>query len=130
MADSFSTTVVLGGAVVSRALQPSSTDRPAVAPASESDGAAGNFSPRSGERLPPDDKAMMRDLADAVARLNEILGAAERSVRFRIDESSGKTLIYVVNASTGEIVRQIPAEQVLVLARRFGAPGALIDAQV
>lgn|SRR5690606_37936610 len=90
----------------------------------------GNSSPEGGEVLPLSDAAAKQAAALAVEHLNELLRAAERRVRFQIDEESGKTLIFVVDAATGEIVRQIPPNQLLTLARRVGVPGAILDAQV
>ena len=103
------------------------SDPPADPPV---DDPRGNSSPEGGEVLPLSDEATTQSAALAVERLNELLTTAERRVRFRIDEESGKTLIFVVDAATGEIVRQIPADQLLTLARRVGVPGAILDAQV
>jgi flagellar protein FlaG len=46
-----------------------------------------------------------------------------------VDEVSGRTVITVINASTAEIVRQIPSEEVLALARNSDGFSALIDAE-
>jgi flagellar protein FlaG len=49
-------------------------------------------------------------------------------LHFRVDEQSGRTVITVVNTATAEIVRQIPAEEVLAVVRAFAAAGGLFDA--
>jgi flagellar protein FlaG len=49
---------------------------------------------------------------------------------FRVDESSGRTVITVLDATTREIVRQIPSEEVLALARAIETSGALLDTRV
>jgi|SRR5690554_5808660 len=90
----------------------------------------GKSAPGGGEALPLSDPAAKHNAALVVERLNELLSAAERRVRFRIDEESGKTLIFVVDAATGEIVRQIPPNQLLTIARRVGVPGAILEARV
>lgn len=90
----------------------------------------GKFAPEGGEHLPLSDPAAKQNAALVVERLNELLRSAERRVRFRIDDESGKTLIFVVDASTGEIVRQIPPSQLLTIAHRVGVPGAILEARV
>ena len=43
--------------------------------------------------------------------------AASNSLSFSIDQSTGKTLVKVTDAQTGDVIRQIPSEEVLDLAR-------------
>jgi flagellar protein FlaG len=54
----------------------------------------------------------------------------ERSLIFRVDEASGRTVITVLDATTQEVVRQIPSEEVLVLARALEVSGALLDTRI
>lgn len=102
--------------------------RAAEPPPAVSGDSSGNAVPHDGERLPPVAPVSKQSLSAAVDHLNDILRAADRRVRFRIDDASGKTLIFVVDAATGDIVRQIPAEHVVTLGERFGRPGAIVDA--
>jgi uncharacterized FlaG/YvyC family protein len=45
-----------------------------------------------------------------------------------VDEDTHITVVTVRQASTGEIIRQIPNEEVLQLARNLGSgPNALLD---
>ena len=41
----------------------------------------------------------------------------------RIDQDSGRTIVTVKDKSTGEVVRQIPSEEVLRLAHNLGGKG-------
>jgi flagellar protein FlaG len=70
------------------------------------------------------------DVRRAVARLNELMTSAQRSLRFQVDEGSGRTIITVINEKTKEIVRQIPPEEVLAVSRTLEELGSLIDARV
>jgi flagellar protein FlaG len=54
----------------------------------------------------------------------------ERSLSFRVDEASGRTVITVLDATTQEVVRQIPSEEVLALARALEVSGALLDIRI
>jgi flagellar protein FlaG len=53
----------------------------------------------------------------AVASLNEYAQSVERDLKFQLDDQSGKTIITVYDGSTEEVVRQIPDDVVLRLAR-------------
>ena len=68
----------------------------------------------------------------AVARLNEFVQETERRLDFQIDEDSGRSVIRVYDKGTNELVRQIPSEQALELARRLGndEPSFLFNAEV
>jgi flagellar protein FlaG len=69
-------------------------------------------------------------MAEAAARLRELARESGRALQFRVDDYTGRTVITVTNESTGEVVRQIPAEEVLALARTFGGFGGLVDSEV
>lgn len=58
-------------------------------------------------------------LQEAVSSLNEHLQQIQRNLLFSVDESSGKTIVKVVNASTDEVIRQIPTEEVLRISHNI-----------
>lgn len=89
---------------------------------------AGKASSASGESLPPP-KLESIDVEKAIERLNELSDRARRDLHFRVDHDSGRTVITVTNARTAEIVRQIPAEELLAIARMFADLGRLIDTE-
>ena len=81
----------------------------------------------SGESRPPERPAPAAvDIARAVERLSEFVESSQRSLRFRVDDLSGKTVITVVNSANGEVIRQIPAEEVLALARNLSQTGGAV----
>jgi len=57
-----------------------------------------------------------QDLRAAIGKLNEMMQANARSVSFAMDEKLGRPIVYIKNATTGEIVRQIPNEVIVQLA--------------
>ena len=70
-------------------------------------------------------------LENSVQRLNELVSSVQRDLQFSIDQQSGKTVITVLNSSTEEIIRQIPSEEVLTLARNIESlKGVLFSAEV
>jgi flagellar protein FlaG len=105
------------------------TARPAV-PAGI--GATGNNVSVSGQDLPAKPPAEMpvEDIEGTVRRLNELMAERERNLSFRVDEASGRTVITVLEATTREVVRQIPSEEVLALRRALETSGALLDTRI
>jgi flagellar protein FlaG len=71
-------------------------------------------------------------LADAVARLNDYIQTVQRDLQFTLDDSSGKSIISVVDRHSAEVIRQIPAEVTLTLAQKLNndEPLYLFSAQV
>ena len=57
---------------------------------------------------------------EIVEDLNEFAQQIERQLQFSVDDDSGKTVIKVIDAATEELVRQIPAEEILALRERLG----------
>jgi flagellar protein FlaG len=56
-------------------------------------------------------------IADAAEAINRTLAEQKRELRFAVDEASGRTLVYVMHAQTGEVVRQIPSEVMIAIAK-------------
>ena len=68
-------------------------------------------------------------LQDAMTGLSELIQRQRRSLQFSVDAISGRTVIRVLDAETKELIRQIPAEEVINLSRWLkGSSGALFDA--
>jgi flagellar protein FlaG len=56
------------------------------------------------------------------------------ALSFQVDETSGRLYFKVVDANTQEVIRQVPSEEVLAMARKLreltdlkDASGALVD---
>jgi flagellar protein FlaG len=68
---------------------------------------------------------------EAVKHAAQVIGRAlqslSRSLEFSIDESSGKTVVRVVDAETGGLIRQMPSQEALDIARAIDRlPGLLL----
>ncbi|MBY0499008.1 MAG: flagellar protein FlaG [Nitrosomonas sp.] len=67
-------------------------------------------------------------LHEAVGKIEKFSLAVQQNLKFSIDEDSGKTVIKVMDATTDEIVRQIPTEEVIDIARTLSKiHGALFN---
>lgn len=68
---------------------------------------------------------------NAAQQLESYLRSVGRQLVFRVDEQTGTTVVSVRDASTGELIRQIPNEEALRLARHLQAGNAvLVDLKV
>ena len=54
-----------------------------------------------------------------VARLNEYVQNIRRRLEFRVDESTKRTVVTVIDHDTQEVIRQIPTETALKMAQRL-----------
>jgi flagellar protein FlaG len=61
------------------------------------------------------------NLSQAVSRLNAHVQNIHRELEFSIDKATGRTIIKVIDSSTKEVIRQLPPEEVLQVARRIAA---------
>jgi flagellar protein FlaG len=64
-------------------------------------------------------EAKSEELGTALRDINLHMQSIHRNLNFSIDEGSERTVIKVIDAETDETIRQIPSEEVLVLARRL-----------
>lgn len=82
-----------------------------------------NVAVEDGKSLPPEEaveaKPDREELQEAVAQLNQHIQQIQRDLLFSVDDSSGRTVVQVVNSETDEIVRQIPSEEVLRILRHM-----------
>lgn len=95
--------------------------------ATEDARAGGESLPDGGKDVPPRAAVPPLDISRAITNLNEFLKDSQRDFVFRLDQSSGRTVITIVNPNTGEIVRQIPPEEVLNAARTLKEAGILLS---
>jgi flagellar protein FlaG len=58
-------------------------------------------------------------VAKAAAQIQEFVHSMGRNLNFSIDETSGYHVVRVVNPDTGELVRQLPSEELLKISRDF-----------
>ena len=110
-------------AAIARTATPSVPEKPKEQPKP-------TVSESSGQQLPAKRPAVAPvDVSKVAERLNDFVQSSQRSLRFRVDDNSGRTVITVVNAATDEVIRQIPPEEVLSLAQQLGVmAGSIVDA--
>jgi uncharacterized FlaG/YvyC family protein len=70
----------------------------------------------------------VRKIESVTKSIDSFLRSIGRSINFRVDPGSGRTIVSVVDATTGEVIRQVPGEDALKLAEKIEASlSAFID---
>jgi len=82
-------------------------------------------------KLPkPKDQENQQQISSAVKDINNFFQTVQRSLGFTTDEASGQLVMQIRDTKTNELIRQIPSEDVLKLAKRLDdLTGVLFKAQ-
>ena len=69
-------------------------------------------------------------LADLVEKLREAIPPTENGLEFRIDEILGRPIVSVIDQASGEIIRQLPSDEVVRAAHNIEyMRGVLFDSR-
>lgn len=55
-------------------------------------------------------------IESAVSAIQDFVQAVQRNVNFSVEDSSGRVVVKVTDASSGDVIRQIPSEEAMQLA--------------
>lgn len=77
-------------------------------------------------------------IASAASQISDFVNSNSRQLNFSVDDASNKPVVKVTDANSGEVIRQIPSEEVLELSERLkdlqtdvgNAVGILFNRQV
>lgn len=56
-------------------------------------------------------------LSEAVSRLNDYIQTINRNIEFTLNAEVNRVIVKVYNLETAEVIREIPAEEVLSMSR-------------
>ena len=94
----------------------------------------GEISKNLTEQQRADDKNVLEDVA---SNLQEFVNLIDKELKFTVDTDSGRQVVTVKDGTSGEIIRQIPSEEVLKLAQNlakisdvFTVSGKLLETKV
>jgi flagellar protein FlaG len=77
---------------------------------------------------PPSVEALRAELGDSVQIVNERLAFRGQSLNIDVDPATGAVVVKISDDKTGEVVRQIPSEDMLRIARNIEVlTGILVD---
>lgn len=74
------------------------------------------------------------NIGQAVGRLNDYVQILSRDLEFSFDEQSGDTIVKVIDSESGEVIRQIPPEEILAISQALNdaladTSGVILHAQ-
>ncbi len=61
--------------------------------------------------------ATPQDLQDAVDGMTDVVSSLSNTLNFSIDKETGRTVVKVIDRATDEVIKQIPAEEMLAIAK-------------
>ena len=98
------------------------TSRPAQTPATVAQQKV--VAPENGRAVQPTSD-QLREVVDELKRYVEPMA---QNLQFTIDEETGKTIVKLIDADTQEVLRQIPSEELVAIAKALQQQrGALIE---
>lgn len=68
-------------------------------------------------------------LRNAVEQVNKTIQTLSKDVQFTVDKETGREIVKVVDRETKEVIRQIPSEEMVAIAKRLDELQGLIIRQ-
>jgi flagellar protein FlaG len=69
--------------------------------------------------LEKDKKPDKQKLNEVVKNMNDFLQMVRRTLQFSVDDESGEMVIQIKDAETNQVIRQIPSEEMIKLAKQM-----------
>lgn len=66
------------------------------------------------------------ELKTAVADIQDFVQSVRRDINFQLDDTSGRVVVNVTEASSGDVIRQIPSEEALRLSENLSEIRSLL----
>ncbi|MCG5494660.1 flagellar protein FlaG [Ectothiorhodospira variabilis] len=64
----------------------------------------------------PNPAELEKSVDAAVERINEFVQVVQRDLQFTVDDSTGRTVVKVMDSQSEEIIRQLPPDEILAVA--------------
>jgi flagellar protein FlaG len=62
-----------------------------------------------------------QEMEKMMETMNEFVNSINKGLSFRIDEEAGRDVVTIYEASTGDVIKQYPDEEMLIILRRLAA---------
>lgn len=72
------------------------------------------------------ERVSREQIEDAVASIQDFVQSVRRSINFSVEETSGRVVVKVTDAGSGDVIRQIPSEEALQLAENLSEVRSLL----
>ena len=63
--------------------------------------------------------AEVHKIESVTRQIDSFLRSINRSLQFRLDESTGRMVVSICDAETGEVIRQVPGDEALRIAQNI-----------
>lgn len=80
----------------------------------------------SATQVANDSPASREEVEAAVATIQDFVQTVRRSLNFSLEEGSGRVVVKVTDAGSGDVIRQIPSEEALQLAENLSEVRSLL----
>ncbi|HQT31247.1 MAG TPA: flagellar protein FlaG [Thiobacillus sp.] len=94
---------------------------PHISPAAQPDLRAHGAAPAKAVAITPVQNVPVQpsgeELKSAVAAINQVMRQSNQSLEFSVDTDAHRTVVKMVDTSTGELIRQFPSEATLAISR-------------
>ena len=77
-----------------------------------------------------DQEASNADIQSAAAQVSDFVQAQNRNLNFSFDDEAQRSIVKVTDSETGDLIRQIPSEEVLRLSERIQNLQSDVDSTV
>lgn len=67
-----------------------------------------------------------QQVQESVTKINDTILSLSRDIQFSVDQDTGREVVKVVDTRTNSVIRQIPSEEVLAIAKRLDELKGLI----
>jgi flagellar protein FlaG len=81
---------------------------------------------QNSEAAPSNATPSSAQIQQAMHKLQQVIEPVANDLSFSVDEQSGKTVVRVIDSVTKELIRQIPADEVLAMARSIDQQAGLL----
>lgn len=89
----------------------------AVGQAAPAQPATASGTPRAAQPSAPAPAPAEAAVLEAAAAATQAVRSLASSLEFSVDRQTGKTIVRVIDTATHEVIRQIPSEEMLAIAR-------------
>lgn len=109
---------------------PNHKDIPAVTTHASQDGHQLSVEKPVEAKLPepeaPTTGVKAKDLEQALSRVREVFQKANSRLEFSVDPDLDRVIVKILDADSGTVIRQIPQQEVIDLAKRLETPTGLL----
>lgn len=74
----------------------------------------------------PEKPGSRAELEKAMNNIQEFVQSVRRDINFSLDDGNGRVVVKVTDASSGDVIRQIPSEEALKLAENLSEVRSLL----